>query len=70
MHKVPYVCPVFSMWFEYPELLLLFLMACIFLHITDNTNAQHWYQHDPEFYGILLNFIKFYEFYGPPDSLL
>jgi hypothetical protein len=35
-----------------------------------NTNAQHWNQHDPEFYGILLNFIKLYEFYGPPDSLL
>jgi hypothetical protein len=25
----PYVCPVFSMWFGYPELLLLFLIACI-----------------------------------------
>jgi hypothetical protein len=25
---VPYVCPVFSMWFEYSELLLLFLMTC------------------------------------------
>jgi hypothetical protein len=24
---VPYVCPVFSMWFEYPDLLLLFLMV-------------------------------------------
>jgi hypothetical protein len=35
-----------------------------------NTNAQHWNQHDPELYGILLNCIKFYEFCGPPDSLL
>jgi hypothetical protein len=26
---VPYLCPVFSMWFEYPQLLLLFLTACI-----------------------------------------
>jgi hypothetical protein len=27
---LPYVCPVFSMWFEYPELLLLLLVACIY----------------------------------------
>jgi hypothetical protein len=26
---LPYVCPVFSMRFEYPELLLLFLISCI-----------------------------------------
>jgi hypothetical protein len=26
---LPYVCPVLSMWFEYPELLLLFLIAYI-----------------------------------------
>jgi hypothetical protein len=26
---VPYVSPVFNMWFQYPELLLLFLIACI-----------------------------------------
>jgi hypothetical protein len=25
----PYVCPVFNMWFEYPELPLLLLIACI-----------------------------------------
>jgi hypothetical protein len=23
----PYLCPVFSIWFEYPELLLLFFIA-------------------------------------------
>jgi hypothetical protein len=27
---VSYLCSVFNMWFEYPELLLLFLIACIF----------------------------------------
>jgi hypothetical protein len=26
---VPYVCPMFNMWFEYPEL-RLFLIACMF----------------------------------------
>jgi hypothetical protein len=26
---VPYLCPVFNMWFEYGELLLLFLNACM-----------------------------------------
>jgi hypothetical protein len=26
---VPYVCPVVSIWVEYPELPLLFLMACM-----------------------------------------
>jgi hypothetical protein len=26
---VPYLCPVFNMWFEYRELLLLFLNACM-----------------------------------------
>jgi hypothetical protein len=26
---LPYACPVLSIWFEYPELLLLFLIACI-----------------------------------------
>jgi hypothetical protein len=26
---VPYVCPVFNMWLEYPKLLLLFLIACL-----------------------------------------
>jgi hypothetical protein len=25
---VPYVCPVFCIWFEYPEFPLLFLIAC------------------------------------------
>jgi hypothetical protein len=25
----PYLCPLFNMWFEYPELLLLLLTACI-----------------------------------------
>jgi hypothetical protein len=25
----PYICSVFSMWLEYPELLLLFLVACM-----------------------------------------
>jgi hypothetical protein len=25
---VPYVCPVFDIWLEYHELLLLFLIAC------------------------------------------
>jgi hypothetical protein len=41
--------------------------AGIGTHLKKNTNAQHWDQRDPEFYGTLLNFIKFY---GPPDSLL
>jgi hypothetical protein len=35
-----------------------------------NTDAQNWNQHDPEFYGILLTVIKFYEFYGPRDSFV
>jgi hypothetical protein len=35
---------------------------------TLHTDAQNWNQHDPECYGILLNFIKFYELYGPRDS--
>jgi hypothetical protein len=26
---LPYACPVFNMWFEYPELQLLLLIACI-----------------------------------------
>jgi hypothetical protein len=26
---VPHLCPVFHMWLEYPELLLLFLIACM-----------------------------------------
>jgi hypothetical protein len=26
---VTYVCPVFNMWLAYPELLLLFLLACV-----------------------------------------
>jgi hypothetical protein len=26
---LPYACPVCNMWFEYSELLLLFLIACI-----------------------------------------
>jgi hypothetical protein len=26
---VPYVCPVFSMWFAYPVLLLFVLMSCM-----------------------------------------
>jgi hypothetical protein len=27
---LPCACPVLSMWFEYTELLLLFLIACVF----------------------------------------
>jgi hypothetical protein len=27
--SVPYVCPVFNMWLEFPDLLLLFLIVCI-----------------------------------------
>jgi hypothetical protein len=35
---IPYVCPVFHLWFEYPELPLLFLIVSISegnLHIND-----------------------------------
>jgi hypothetical protein len=29
VYVLSYVCPVLSIWFEYPELLLLFQISCI-----------------------------------------
>jgi hypothetical protein len=40
------------------------LRICVLCFLVQNWN------HDPEFYGILLNFSKFYEFYGPTTVLL
>jgi hypothetical protein len=44
---------------------MLLLHNVVFQHPAQNRN-----QHDPEFYVILLNFIKFYEFYGPETVML
>jgi hypothetical protein len=41
---LPYVCPVFNIWLEYPELLLLlllFLIACYVFFISSMKHSAH-----------------------------